>query len=404
MAEKNILTKESSQVDNINSVYYSIFTKGMHFKKYYTEIISPNKLANKLPLQWWQAYYKSITEHLVCSYNDLQELSQIECLKKNFITTSIFAYSLLLRSAFFDIALIFRNRAKSDSLNLKNDCIFKNQHAFAYHIAALHEKERYNDAKILIDKSKKNKLMRENYYLKEENIREIFDKNTKRFNYFDNEFKDYISNKSIAVVSPAVNCPDDGAEIDSFDLVIKCNFRSSVYSNLDLKKGKRCDISYYNTITSTFLSLDKETLSEELDWAVFKKDCFLPKHRALDTRTKYRLSTYYDYIFFNGHLNAIPNLLLDLLFNSGKKIKLFHVDFMTSTKRVKDYNPVNTNDTNKMALIDFCHHDPFTQISLLRRLYNSGLINVDTKLRAILEKNDEQISSIYNSTYNNPLV
>lgn len=302
----------------------------------------------------------------------------------------------LMRASAFDLALSFRDSAQKLALEAPINSIFSNENLFAYHIASLYEKGDYNRIESTIIESKKSNLMSDKYYRKEEQIRGIFSKTSKKKSC---EFSDFIRNKSIAVVSPAHSDKLDGTEIDSYDIVVKCNHRKNIESSVDVK-GRRCDISYYSTAIANYIIDNSLHISDLPSWHVFKSDTFV-KSDNLFLPNK-RSTEYFDYLFFNGALTAIPNLLLDLLINGAGNIKVFHSDLMTTYRRTTGYDPVKGSDgLEKLnnSIRDFSHHDPFTQFFMMRSLNKRKIIYTDEGLGAILSGDTKQFSFMLNKTY-----
>ncbi|MFN3880267.1 MAG: hypothetical protein ACK4L8_02415 [Nitrincola lacisaponensis] len=302
----------------------------------------------------------------------------------------------LMRASAFDLALSFRDSAQKLALEAPINSIFSNENLFAYHIASLYEKGDYNRIESTIIESKKSNLMSDKYYRKEEQIRGIFSKTSKKKSC---EFSDFIRNKSIAVVSPAHSLKLDGDEIDSYDLVVKCNHRINSSREAAIK-GKRCDISYYSTAIANYIEEYSIDIDNLISWQVYKSESFINSKYSLHPRK--RSTTYFDYIFFTGSLTAIPNLLIDLITHGAGKIKVFHADLMTTYKRTLDYDPIKgSNGLEKFnnSIRDFSHHDPFTQFNLIKALKDNKLIDTDRELEKIISSGIKEFSRTLNESY-----
>jgi hypothetical protein len=65
-------------------------------------------------------------------------------------------------------------------------------------------------------------------------------------NKIDKEFEEYIYNKRVAIVGPAPSIEKLGDEINSFDIVIRLNYRGKQYLSSIEEFGSKTSLSYYN--------------------------------------------------------------------------------------------------------------------------------------------------------------
>jgi hypothetical protein len=223
-----------------------------------------------------------------------------------------------------------------------------------------------------------------------------------KFTSSDNMFFDQISGKSVAVVGPGKNDKVQGDDIDSYDFIIRTNYR--IGSNYpESKYGNRTDISYYNhaRISSDFEEVRNAT--KKLSWVVLKSQCDEGKYnRFVDnnifTRTSY---TAHQFFFHDAAPMGIQNIISDLMRFSPKVIKIYNSNF---------YNTANTYSENyrKIPLnADFISeslriHEPFSGFRFIQNMVNRGLCKVDTMtndaVKISVDKYAENINQYYGST------
>ena len=224
--------------------------------------------------------------------------------------------------------------------------------------------------------------------------------------YNDKQFKEYIRGKRVAVVGPKPSSNSDGVAIDSFDIVVRCNYRGQIMLDDNKRhKGGRCDISYFNGEQAVFLfeNFDLEPM-KNIRWLKFKSKNSEIRFKRLIGKNVPFAGTYkrYDQFLFNGTLNSLPNLLLDLLINDPTLIKVFHFDLQLTARREKNYYPDSwgRNDSElEHFRKTFVNHDPITQYKFLQKLYQNekieGDIIFDTLMKSGLNVYIENLNKVF---------
>jgi hypothetical protein len=220
-----------------------------------------------------------------------------------------------------------------------------------------------------------------------------------RFRSSDHLFYEFINGRSIAVVGPAP--PEKiGVEIDSYDLVIRTNYRSGSYTPVNLY-GTRTDISYYNQ--HRMLNHCEEVLkaASSLCWVILRVQKDEIKFRNLFPTYKggVRAAFNANSIFFGTSTSmAIPNILSDLVRFSPKSIKLFGTTFYNSEKTYsKGYRaiPLENQEISDSLRI----HEPFSGFGFVQNFYRAGLCTVDHVTKEVLDLSREQYAVNINKLY-----
>ena len=184
--------------------------------------------------------------------------------------------------------------------------------------------------------------------------------------------------------------------------------RSSTDNNF---KGMRCDISYLNFEKANhFIKQRANNLPRDISWIVCKsnknsKSISSKLKFSSSSPTKARSIVNYNQILFNGTLNAIPNILLDLLCFNPASINIFHADLMVTVDRCDGYHS-NTWKKDKDAKKHFLQecaraHDPITQYWILNKLKNNPLIRGDKRFEDVMQLGEQEYMTKLQNIYGN---
>lgn len=136
-------------------------------------------------------------------------------------------------------------------------------------------------------------------------------------------FREYLKGKTVAVVGPAPTGSLNGAEIDSFDFVVRVNWRIPVSSNGG-EFGNKCDGSLYNAHTlRLFIENASSGPLNRFSYHVLlrRPNCFIEKANQISGLGLVLFREWPG--SFNKSLNAIPYVLFNLLLCGVEKIKIF---------------------------------------------------------------------------------
>lgn len=215
------------------------------------------------------------------------------------------------------------------------------------------------------------------YYLNTGNLGAFRKIKEKKFDSRDQKFMNYIEGKSLAIVGPAPSDEEHGEEIDSFDIVVRFNYRGFGSLPDNKKFGKRTDMSYYNMPFIKEINEIKLNPFREIDFAVFKKIEYPIQENLIDAK-KGRLRRK-NYHFFNGTPLGGSHALYDILHFLPERVKLFNINFYLSKNPY--YRGYSEKDFIKfidtLNFLSFARHDMVSNINFTRNLWNAGLIEVD---------------------------
>lgn len=245
-------------------------------------------------------------------YNRLNKKIELTTNKSNYWTYK-FIYNLMISRGLYSYALIFKceltkflidNSLSNISKRLNNELFLMNLESIDFNLDTIFFERKPLD----------------NYNTKLRNI--LFGRDTTIVN---SSYRNYLSNKTLAVVGPTISNVKNGAEIDTFDIVIRPKHRSSFIQNNYDFLGFKTNISYYQF--SKLEEFDYESI-KGLTFAVNSIDILdSNKNYTIDNKI-IGLGFSYDRLWsgYSTHLNKI---LFHLIFNHSnlKKIKLFNFNF-----------------------------------------------------------------------------
>lgn len=208
----------------------------------------------------------------------------------------------------------------------------------------------------------------------------------------DSSFSEYIKGRSIAVVGPAPSGSNVGAEIDSFDVVIRFNYRGRQFLPDPREFGSRVDVSNYAFGLVKYIStLRNLAFFDDLRFAVFKGLTHdFQKHLLKAGRGRILNK---NYLLFNGFPMALQHALFDLLHFAPPRLKLFHVNFfLTRTRYHTGYSiagghrgtPEDVVSSAFMRWYSFSLHGIVNQLNFTRNLWKAGLVEADSGCEDVL--------------------
>jgi tetratricopeptide (TPR) repeat protein len=209
----------------------------------------------------------------------------------------------------------------------------------------------------------------------------------------DLHFQEYIRGKSVAIVSPAPTGMLDGEEIDSFDVVIRFNYRGEGSIGDAREYGSKTNISLYNAHTIRyFVAHNQLDILSNLDFSLIRR----PRHDvdALGwDKKRIRLIYETDNIFYKS-LNGAPAVLFDVLLQGADKVKLFKTNFyLTSQHHSEKYRGRDESSFAEFPLRKIqpvvANHDLVSQVGFTRSLWKAGLIDVDDQCGELLDYSNE---------------
>jgi len=222
----------------------------------------------------------------------------------------------------------------------------------------------------------------------------------------DRWFAEYIDGKSVAIVGPAPSKFDVGAEVDSFDIVARFNYKGLLPESISF--GRKVNISYYNQETSDMISqTDDHVFFGDLDFAIFKFPGYLFQIPLLkDRRARlFKMNTF----LFNGSATAAQDALFDILHFRPGRVKVFHANFWLAYESYDARYPLSRAEEEMVGgsadkllrhwWFSFASHDFLSQVNFVRNLWRAGLVEVDESCKEVLSLTSDGYLSAMEDIY-----
>jgi glycosyltransferase involved in cell wall biosynthesis len=186
------------------------------------------------------------------------------------------------------------------------------------------------------------------------------------------EFREYVSNKRIAVVGPSVDGIDDNKAIEEHDIVARTNWRGQTFDGQREHFGRRTNISIYNAHTiRLFNEGNLWDRIEDLNFCLVRR----ANHEITQEKLrKHKICLVPDYsCSFYKSLNGAQALIFHLKLNGARLVNPFKIDLYTSQQH--HYNSYRgnvqpcseENIVSKMKPI-ILNHDIIGQVGLYDNL------------------------------------
>ncbi len=220
----------------------------------------------------------------------------------------------------------------------------------------------------------------------------------------DRDYRSSIRGRTVAVVGPAELNEYHGAEIDSFDIVVRCNQTTQSDLSASERRGVRCDISYLSHAHAENYIASKPEVQRDLKWICFKNSYHKEKHREAIRHEKAIYSTRsikrIDPLMLVGSANFIPSIISDLIFYEPKTLKIFFADMMLSPSRPRAYHDFAASQLKNLVfthheelrknilsfrLASSVGHDPASQFVLMNRLKKMASVELTDTLSTALD-------------------
>lgn len=384
----------------------------VHLHKAFKE----NKVrSNLIENQWWSDFI------LLLSLTDSPKFHKINQSLINRIKTSNFnsleyfevlhIYSLSLRFGLFELGYHLRQQsikiALSYSTSLKKNKSWK----IKAKLSALLETDNFSEFDKLFPEFEKviplfkTRWKKEKYlliYLREilGDQKNSFDKSlvSRMDKNNDNKFRKFLENKKIFIVGPTPNLKPHGNLIDGSDIIIRTNYKDKDSLKDFEFLGSRCDITYINAaVTRDIIKNPTLNWPKDISWVVGK----IRSHarEVLKKLSSDKIDTNHingrdlqqvEPALFNGFLNALPNILIDLSRYNPKEIFLCNFDLMLSKDRFPGYYSEHLKTNIKIEGIEnirlrgFGVHDPVTQFNIIKTFWKRGFIKGDNRFEQVI--------------------
>ncbi len=221
-----------------------------------------------------------------------------------------------------------------------------------------------------------------------------------RFQDSDYLFRELINGRSIAVVGPAPTSDEVGSEIDSYDLIVRTNYRIGSNNPVNLY-GSRTDISYYNHYRMASDRDEVVTAANALRWTILKSRSDEKKLRgSFPAYVGWTRSAFLPrLIFFNDAAPmSIQTILNDLIRFSPRCIKLFCTNFYNSDKTYnKNYRAVPLQSAAISESLRI--HEAFSGLVFVQNFKRAGLCTSDRLTGEVLGLSREEYAENINALY-----
>ena len=351
------------------------------------EVLKRSKFELKLTSRWWLLFIRLIDSKKGSSDINkyINELHN-ETLSLPFTQNSSFAllelYALLLEYGLYSIGCIIRSQ--SAKLVLKEGLNkTSNKNILKRYLSAAFEEAKYDELQDSLEKLIAIKRDNDEIFLLDLLLHKIIKrKNNKKIikdEYLDRNYLEIIKGKSVAIVGPSQNDLTNGKEIDTFDVIVRFNYKGENKS--PKKYGSRTDISYFNGANTRDLEKNiGKYLLQDLKALVFKVPFKGDKFNCKCVR---RMLLPLEHCMLDNSPNALPNMLADLLLYQPQKIKVFSIDMQLSSKRDMSYGLMIASFWD--TYYPRAGHDLYSQYKFIEYLYTNNFISVDSKLKEILD-------------------
>ena len=195
----------------------------------------------------------------------------------------------------------------------------------------------------------------------------------------DLAFQKYMSGKSIAIVGPLSLSESEKKEAVSKDVVITLN-DLSLFNGRAYPEVKPDVIYLYRGLQNEFVDKTTESDFQYIpEFLVYNLDKDYSPYLKERTRVRDDVNPY----TFNGSLNFIPRVILDVLLHGGRDLKVYGTDMYTSLNYSSSYDGGRQDDW-QYILKKFIVHDPITNYKFMHLLWSKGLYKADDRLEEVM--------------------
>ena len=365
------------------------------------EIHKRTKFELKLTSKWWLLFFgvidtkKGSSDRNKC-IDDL--FNETLCLpfSQNSSVALLELYALILEYGLYSIGFIIRSQSTKlvleEGFNNKSS-----QNIIERYLSAAFEEGKYAELQDSLEKLIATNTDNEEFFLLDLFLNKIiFKTNNKKIfkeRYIEKNYLDLISGKRVAIVGPSLDNLNNGKEIDSFDVIVRFNYKGENFSTNYY--GSRTDISYFNGANTRDLekNLGKYSL-QDLKTLVFKGPFQADKFNSKCVR---RMFLPLEHFMLDTSPNSLPNMLADLLLYHPQEIKVFSIDMGLSTQRDISYGTWEKHIWDRFY--PKAGHDPYSQFNFVKNCYKNNLIKVDHILKEILELEISEYMEELQNTY-----
>jgi len=365
------------------------------------EIHKMTKFELKLTSKWWLLFIR-----LIDSKKRSSDINQCinefynETLRLPFTKNSSFAllelYALLLEYGMYSVGCIIRSQGTK--LVLKEGINkTSSENILKRYLSAAFEERKQAELKDSLEELVVLNINNDEIHLLDFFLNNFFIKiNNEQIHkerFIEKNFSDLISGKRVAIVGPSQNNLNNGKEIDSFDVIVRFNYKGENISAINY--GSRTDISYFNGANTRDIENKYKKLNiNDLKAAVYKVPVI---KNYLSCKCNRRMFLPLEHCMLDNSPSALPNMLADLLLYQPQEIKIFSIDMGLSSNRDISYGIMGELYWDRYY--PKAGHDPYSQFNFVKNCYKNNLIRVDHTLKEILELEISEYMDELQNTY-----
>ena len=356
-------------------------------KKIEREIHKRTKFKLKLTSKWWLLFFglidfKKKSIDINKSVDDLFNETLCVAFSQNSSVVLLELYALILEYGLYSVGCIIRCQAAKlvleEGFNNKSS-----QNILERYLSAAFEEGEYaelqNSLEKLIASNRDNKEIFLLDLLLHKIIMKVRNKKIIKDEYLERNYLETIKGKRVAIVGPSPTNLMNGKEIDTFDVIVRFNYKGE---NLSTNYyGSRTDISYFNGANSKDIEKNYKGLDiGDLKAAVYK----IPvEENLLICKCNRRMPLPIEYFMLDNSPYALQNVVADLLLYKPLEIKVFSIDMFLTNKRDISYGVMDKSFWDEFY--PRAGHDPYSNYLFIEYLYSNNFISVDLKLKKILD-------------------
>ena len=209
----------------------------------------------------------------------------------------------------------------------------------------------------------------------------------------EDAFRSLIFDRNVAIVGPLANGLRSGAEIDSYDVVVRPNFLTAEPSYEQASEfGTRTDISYFNGVASRMLSREiREAVQRSsLRMIVLRPFNYRQDRPYIVRRGDLRYNPSESNAFLRARSFGIQRIAHDILRYKPRSVKIFNIDLFVSSLSYKKGYQASRLLTDLDPYYLGSGHDYRSDFEFTKRLRTHSLIEGDKFVIEILNRTTQE--------------
>ena len=207
-------------------------------------------------------------------------------------------------------------------------------------------------------------------------------------------FREMVANRTVAIVGPVIEGRHNGAEIDSYDVVIRTNVVASAPRSERVfdAQGSRTDISYFSSFVSQelFGEIQEAVENRHISMAVMPPSIFAYRRQLVSEPGDLRYNPGEPTAFLRAMSFAIQRIVHDIFRYSPSSVKIFNVDFfVTSAAYKKNYRVAELLadiDPNYLG----SNHDYRSDFEFMKCLREQSIVKADADVHKLLGRTTDE--------------